>query len=211
MGLDWIPGARALPGEESKFDELLSQIKVSSGAELDRLNDQLDLISSYKFDVLSIPVVGKDIAADEYMKQIYQEGSFDEPFEAWLLDKRGAFVLDLAEPCDGLPKFSNAGLYEDVDITSFRANLLKDCVAIIGRELLDKAFEMMTAAELCLYGEALEKKALAFANAEGIDVAKIDWAAENKQKPLEQLDIVLCASRYCRFWGTHGYYMHAWF
>ncbi len=210
MGLDWIPGARALPGEEGKFDELLAQIKISSGAELAKLNEQLDNISSYKFDVLNIPVVGTDIAADNYMKQLYEEGNVEEPFEIWVLDKKGKFVLDLAEPCDGLPKFSNSGLYEDVDITSFRANFLKDCVDIIGNELLDKAFEMMTAKELCNYSEALEKKALEFAHVRGIDITKVDWETENKAQPLEQLDIVLCASRYCRFWGTRGYYMHAW-
>lgn len=210
MGLDWIPGARALPGNEDKFEKLLAQIKTSSGAELAKLNDQLDEISSYKFDVLNIPIVGKDMAADNYIKQLYEEGNFEEPFDIWALDMNGKFVLDLAEPCDGIPKYTNAGLYEDVDITCFRANFLKDCADIIGKELLDKAFEMMTAAELCNYGEALEKKAIEFANLRGIDITKVDWEAENKAQPLEQLDIVLCASRYCRFWGTRGYYMHAW-
>ncbi|MFA6213055.1 MAG: hypothetical protein WCT03_08710 [Candidatus Obscuribacterales bacterium] len=175
-----------------------------------KLNDQLDEISSYKFDVLNIPIVGTDTAADNYIKQLYEDGNFEEPFDIWALDLKGKFILDLAEPCDGLPKYTNAGLYEDVDITCFRANFLKDCVDIIGKELLDKAFEMMTAAELCNYGEALEKKAIEFANLRGIDIAKVDWEAENKAQPLEQLDIVLCATRYCRFWGTRGYYMHAW-
>jgi hypothetical protein len=210
LGLDWIPGARARPGNEDKFEKLLAQIKTSSGAELAKLNDQLDEISSYKFDVLNIPIVGTDTAADNYIKQLYEDGNFEEPFDIWALDLKGKFILDLAEPCDGLPKYTNAGLYEDVDITCFRANFLKDCVDIIGKELLDKAFEMMTAAELCNYGEALEKKAIEFANLRGIDIAKVDWEAENKAQPLEQLDIVLCATRYCRFWGTRGYYMHAW-
>ncbi len=81
-------------------------------------------------------------------------------------------------------------------ISSFRANFLKNCDEIIGRELLDKAFEMMTASELCNYGEALDKKALELANLGGADIAKVDWEAENKAQPLEQLDIVLCASRF---------------
>lgn len=211
MGLDWIPGARALPGKEAEFNALLNRIKVSSGDELSKLNDQLDTISSFKLDALIIPRVGIDAAADEYMRKLYAEQKPNESFDDWCNKYKGQRVLDLAEPCDGLPKYSNAGMYEDVDITSFRANFLKDCVEIIGDELLEQAFNLMTAEELCAYGRSLERKAHQFADKNGINLSSVDWTLEEKEERLELLDIVLCASRYCLFWGGHGYYMHAWF
>jgi hypothetical protein len=210
LGLDWIPGARALPGKETEFEGLLIQIKGAKDAELAELNDKLDTISSFKWDVIQFCVAGTDQEADDFLRQVYEEDKPSEPFDQWFEQFRGKKIIDLPKQCDGVPRYSNAGMYEDVDITSFRANFLKDCEEIIGASLLEQAFNMMTASELCTYGKALQERAEEFARKRRIDLVAVDWNGD-LATDLERLNIVLCAAKYCLFWGGNGYYVHAWF
>lgn len=211
MGLDWMPGARPLPGAEVEFEKLFRQIKTCSEKELGALKDRLDAISSFVPDVLKAPRIGVDPEANEYLRQIYEQENREESFESWLESEHGKPVWELAEGCDGIPRYSNAGLYEHVNFTSFRANFLKDCVDIIGEDLLEQAFEMMNAQELCKYGDALAAKANTYADKKGIDLASIDWERRDDDPIIWNLDVVLCASIYCLFWGRHGIFMHAWY
>lgn len=211
MGLDWMPGARPILGKESEFYDVLGKIKSASGSELEALNEELDKVSSFKNEVLEFAVAGVDPEADELLNKVYEEERPGVPFQEWSKQFQGKFIIDLPKPCDGIPKYSNGGFYEGVDFTSFRANFLVDCEEVIGQGLIDQAFRLMTASELCAYGSELNEKARAFAQSKNIDLGAVDWSKEDLDPPLDKLDIVLCAARYCLFWGGHGFYLHAWY
>jgi hypothetical protein len=56
-----------------------------------------------------------------------------------LREFHGYYVLRLVQ-CDGVPRYSNGGLYEGADETSFRGDFLKDCADVLGQDLLNDAW-----------------------------------------------------------------------
>jgi hypothetical protein len=127
----------------------------------------------------------------------------------------GYYVLRLVK-CDGVSVYSNGGLYDGVDETSFRGELLKNCASVIDKGLLDAAWEHKFPEAATAYGRAL----LAAAEAAGTAprgahpsiLSRLGFVKSAETPPLsEQLDIVRAAGRWFVFWGDLGHAIRAYF
>jgi hypothetical protein len=129
----------------------------------------------------------------------------------------GYYVLRLVN-CDGVPKYSSGGLYDGVDETSFRGAFLNDCRDVLGKDLLDEAWNSKSPEAAVAYGQALLAKADAAETAGLTPVPRrtiLSWLRlARTAEPVaiaEQLDIVRAAGRWFVFWGERGHPIRAWF
>jgi len=110
MGLDLVVEGSAKPGHEREWRQLLERSfadKRVSEAEVARFQE----ISLSGYERIGAPRVGYDSAANEWILQARNAKTPNEA-AAVLKEFEGYYVVRLVE-CDGVPKYSNAGLYEE--------------------------------------------------------------------------------------------------
>ena len=215
MGLDLTVQGCANPGLEPEWRRLLQ--RSFAGEELS--NDdtaRFQEISIPGYQRLGAPRVGFDGAADAW---IIQKRKAETPTDraAVLREFHGYYVLRLAQ-CDGVPQYSNGGLYDGIDETSFRGDFLKDCADVLGKDTLDDAWNSKMPEAAVSYGRALLAAADA-AEAAGLTprprTSFLSRIGLNKAtEPIsiaEQLNIVRAAGRWFIFWGERGHPIHAYF
>lgn len=118
--------------------------------------------------------------------------------------------------CDGVPQYSNAGMYEGADETSFRGSFFNGCENVLDKDLLNDAWNHKLPDEAVGYGRALLAAADA-AEAAGAapprsSLSRLGLAKEPERIPIaDQLDIVRAAGRWFIFWGERGHPIRAWF
>ena len=116
-----------------------------------------------------------------------------------------------------MPKYSNGGLYEGADETSFRGAFLNDCQDVLGKELLNEAWNHKYSREAVAYGKALLAAADAAEAATTVKrrktiLSRLGITKESESAPIaDQLDIVRAAGRWFVFWGERGHPIRAWF
>jgi len=129
----------------------------------------------------------------------------------------GYYVVRLVK-CDGVPQYSNGGLYEGADETSFRGSFLNDCQDVLKKDLLNDAWNHKFPEAAITYGKAL------LAAADSTEAAgrtpkrrhtllsRLGLAKTDEPIAIaEQLDIVRSARRWFIFWGERGHPIRAWF
>lgn len=222
MGLDWTPMSRPLAGHEQEFEKAFNELagrelihrsgilgwlkgKTLTRHERAERIERLREISEAPYETLGAPRVGYDEEADQWlrakMRAKMEEGA---SFEDVRRKMHGCYVLDLLPPCDGLPQYSNYGEYEGIDRCSFRAQFL---VVIELDEWL--AYEKMLAHDLLDYADELLTAAERFAESHGLELD--DERANVFDSPEGELEIILAASRWCKFWGERGHGLETWF
>jgi hypothetical protein len=120
--------------------------------------------------------------------------------------------------CDGVPEYSNGGLYDGADETSFRGSFLNDCSDVLGKDLLHEAWNhklpeaavtygraLLTAADKAVATHRVPKSRRTLFSRLGLRKTKEPVAIE------EQLVIVRAAGRWFVFWGERGHPIRAWF
>jgi hypothetical protein len=121
MGLDLVVEGCAKPGHEDEWRSLLKRSfadeQLSEG-EIARFQQ----ISIPGYERIGAPRVGQDRAANEWILQARKPQTPEEA-AAVLKQFEGYYVVRLVD-CDGVPKYSNSGLYEGADETSFRGAFL---------------------------------------------------------------------------------------
>src|SRR4029077_9873503 len=152
VGLDLAVLGCAKPGFEPEWRRLLQ--RSFAGEELS--NDdtaRFQEISLPGYQRVGAPRVGFDSAADAW---IVEKRHAETPADraTVLREFHGYYVLRLVH-CDGVPQYSNGGLYDGVDETSFRGDFLKDCADVLGKDLLDDAWNSKMPEAAVLYGRAL--------------------------------------------------------
>ncbi len=126
------------------------------------------------------------------------------PVDEWLAEVKGQYVVQVLPPCDGIPRYSGGGMgYTGHE--SFRAEFLKDCINIIGEDLLDEAFLHKLPPDLVDYGKRLGRAAVAFAKTHGLDPKTADSEEPNSDE--FRLNVVVAAAKWCVFWGSRGHYL----
>jgi hypothetical protein len=215
VGLDLTVQGCANPGFEPEWRRLLQ--RSFAGEELS--NDD-----TARFQEISIP---------GYQRLGAPRVGFDSTADAWIIGKRkaqtpadraavlrqfhGYYVLRLVQ-CDGVARYSNGGLYDGVDETSFRGDFLKDCADVLGKDLLGDAWNSKMPEAAVSYGRALLAAADA-AEAAGRTLqprtsflSRIGLTRATEPIPIaEELDIVRAAGRCFVFWGERGHPIHAYF
>lgn len=230
MGLDWLPGNKPKPEHEEEYMEILRTLDEGSQSEdkgffarlfsskPDKKIDEEALIERFQeisipaYETLEAPRVGYDEAANEWILQKREEHNPEIPEEEWLKHHHGYYVLDLAPPCDGLPRYSNAPMGY-VEAYSFRAKFLEDCTDIIGEERFARGYERMTAPDLVAYGRELIGYAESWAAEHGVDIAAMNPDSEDfdLESPEGKTDIVLSAGRWCVYWGERGHILDPYY
>jgi hypothetical protein len=213
VGLDLVVEGCARPGHEREWRELLQRgfsDRSLSEAEITRFNE----ISVPGYERLGAPRVGLDAAADAWIIEA-RKAQTSEEVAAALKEFSGYYVLRLVK-CDGVPTYSNGGLYEGVDETSFRGAFLTSCTNVIDKRLLGAAWEHKFPEAAIAYGREL-LAAAATAGKSPRDarrslLSRLGLVKSAEPLPLpEQLDIVRAAGHWFVFWGELGHPIRAYF
>ena len=213
MGLDLVVEGCARPGHEAEWRRLIDRAFADvelSDAEIARFEE----ISIPGHEQVGAPRVGADAAADAWIIAA-RKAETPEAVAATLKEYAGYCVLRLVT-CDGVPVYSHGGLYDGVDETSFRGELLQSCTNVIDKPTLDTAWEHKLPEAAIAYGRAL------LAAADAAETSPLDaprksrglFGLKKSAEPLpltEQLDIVRAAGRWFVFWGERGHPIRAYF
>lgn len=213
MGLDLVVEGCAKPGHETEWRDLLERAfseSALSEAEVAHFNE----ISIPGYQRVGAPRVGFDAAANAWIINA-RKAQTSEEVAATLREFSGYYVLRLVK-CDGVPTYSNGGLYAGVDETSFRGAFLENCTKVIDKRLLNAAWKHKFPEAAIAYGrellaaaEAAEKSAR---GAQRNFLSRLGLAKSDESSSLpEQLDIVRAAGRWFVFWGERGHPIRAYF
>jgi hypothetical protein len=158
---------------------------------------------------------GHEAEWQQLMEVLYQGGRLGEE----QINRLHSISIAPTGDGAGLPNYSNSAITE-LDSTSFRGSFLRDCDALLGSELLDRAWTyVMRPADAVAYGKQL--LAIADQAAEG----KITPAFPQKknegvgsEKPIrkftvaveEQIDILRAAGAWYVYWGERGHPIYGW-
>ena len=158
-------------------------------------------ISTY--EIIKAPMVGRDEVADLWIRDRYNELEHKPPLDKYLKDYQGYYVIELAEEKDGVPCYISLGQDENV----FRGEFLKDCIDLIGKELVEEAWKTKLADETLDYGNRLMEVADKIAKENGLEYLK-----EQKNPPeisedtIEwKLHIVISLAKWLIFYGRNGH------
>ena len=213
VGLDLVPEGCPKAGHEAEWRRLIERSFAEEQLS-ERDIAQLNEISIPGHERLGAPRVGSDPAADAWIIAT-RKAQTPEEVAATLKEFAGYYVLQLLR-CDGVPDYSNGGLYDGVDETSFRGQLLKNCTNVLDRRLLNDAWEHKFPDAALEYGRALLDAADVAEKAprearRGL-LVRLGLAKAKEPLPLaEQLDIVRAAGRWFVFWGERGHPIRAYF
>jgi hypothetical protein len=211
VGLDLVVEGCTKPGHETEWRGLLERAFTDSQlseAEVTRFKE----ISVPGYERIGAPRVGFDAAADAWIIEA-RKAQKSEDVAATLKEFSGYYVLRLVQ-CDGVSTYSNGGLYDGVDETSFRGDFLKSCRNVIDKRLLQTAWEHKLPEAAIAYGRALLAAADA-ADTSPLDphrniLSRLGLVKSAELLPLpEQLDIVRAAGRWFVFWGERGHAIRA--
>jgi hypothetical protein len=210
MGLDWNPGPKAKPGHEQEFRELWHKLHAKSRFLRSRKLKRFREITVTAFETLGAPRVGFDAAATEWARKVFPKRKDKLLTELQFIERmKGFYVLALVPPCDGIPRYSNGPLGY-LDRYSFRADYLRDCEDIIGKELVESAYRSKLSEETVICGDTLIDRATQYAASHNIDTIKTSLA-EDPDSVEFHVDVVFAAGRWCRFWGQRGHWLEAFF
>lgn len=214
MGLDLVVENCAKPGHEPEWRRILERFFAGHEPSEEDIA-RFPKISIPGYQRVGAPRVGFDSAADAWIIEA-RDAKTSEEVAAVLKEFHGYYVLRLVK-CDGVPKYSNGGLYDGVDETSFRGSFFKGCQDVLGKDLLDEAWNCKLPEAAISYGQALLAAA---------DVAQTAGLAPKPRRTIlsrlglaktpepvaivEQLDIVRAAGRWFIFWGERGHAIRAW-
>lgn len=217
MGLDLVAEGCAKPGYEAEWREILARSfdGEPQGGDQERFGD----ICIPPHERVGAPRVGFDKAADDWILKARNAS----PAEAAKVIEQfhGYYVLPLVS-CDGLPKFTHAGLYDGVDETSFRGSFLTDCVDVLGQGLIDEAWNHKFPEDAIAYGRALLAAAETAKSSTGgpgspeVKVGLLSRLGLGKKEPAaapleDQLEIAEAAGKWYIYWGERGHAIRAWF
>jgi hypothetical protein len=219
MGLDLVVEGCARPGHEAEWRHLLERsFGENEPTEAERA--RFAEISIPAYERLGAPRVGFDSTADAWIIEV-RKASTPEMVAAVLKDFHGYYALRLVKS-DGVPAYSNGGLYDGIDETSFRGSFLSQCGDVVPKDMIDDAWGHKFPEAAIRYGRAL--LAAARSATPGGPVSKTPapkrgpFSRPGLAKkaadaiPLEeQLKIIEAAGRWFVFWGERGHAIRAWF
>jgi hypothetical protein len=159
---------------------------------------------------------GHEAEWDRLMEVLYQGGKLSKD----QVDRLHSISSTPAGGGEGLPKYSNGGMYGGLDGTSFRGSFLSQCEGLLGSNLLDRAWTLvMRPADAVSYGKQLLAIAGRAARGEIIPPfpqKKNVWVGGDK--PIqesdvtveEQIGILRAAGAWYVYWGERGHPIHGW-
>jgi len=215
MGLDLTPVAVAKPGHEAEWRRLV-EAEFRGDKPSEPMVARFREISIPPYEPAGAPRVGYDKAADDWIVAV-REARTPDQIDACLKEFHGYYALALVGP-PGIPKYSNGGLYDGVDATSFRGAFFNSCTAVLGPKLRDRAWENMWPEEALAYGRDLvraadeaERRQLRLPPSKPSFLARLGLTRKVEDLPFaEAVDVVRSAGQWYVFWAERGHPIRAW-
>lgn len=159
------PMGKPKPGFENRFVEIFEMVtkdNIPQPSFFDKLKGKKyptkdELLQEWfgnqipTYETIKAPRVGRDKEADEWIKAQYNELEQKPPLEQFLEEHEGYYVIELAKEQDGVPVYISIGQDENV----FRGQFLRDCIDLIGEDLVNEAWETKQANDALDYGNRL--------------------------------------------------------
>lgn len=215
LGLDLIVEGCARPGHEAEWRGLVERAFA---------DDTLTEAETARFQEICIPAyeragaprVGQDEAANAWILET-REARTPEEQAATLKEFDGYHVLALVKS-DGVPEYTHGGLYDGVDLTSFRGAFLTFCTDVLSKAAIEDAWNHKLPEAAIAYGRALldaadGAKAPPSPPPKKGFLARLGLGKGAPEAPPfdEQLAIVRAAGRWFVYWGERGHPIRAWF
>lgn len=217
-------------GIKADFNERdLVYCYYSAVADIKKLQQTLSEMTVQKADILNIPLVGRDKAATEFMvKHIEKQHEeiaelqrknekphnprwaeyWSRPVSIILAEQWLEPVADVAES-DGLGAVTGMML---VGADSFRGKCLNYCS--FADEIGMSAYEDMTPTQMLEFAQRLEERGNEFAKEKRLNWEKIGNSKggfKDDEEDKYSIWIAYQAIKWLRFWGGHGFSLHAWY
>jgi hypothetical protein len=155
------------------------------------------------YETLKAPKVGRDKDAEQWIKQKHEELEEKPPYDEFLKEHQGFYVIPLAKEQDGVPCYIAFGQDENV----FRGQLLTDCIDVIGEDLVNEAWGTKLADETLDYGNRLMNVADKIANENNLEYIKdLESPPEVDEDQIEsKLHLVYSLAKWLTFYGKNGH------
>jgi len=217
MGLDMRPMGKPKPGYERLYQQLfaiLQGVEKQSQEFLEKLGSKRALsqdellehwyaIQIPTYETIGAPQVGRDAAANEWITKMYAQTDQQMTEEEFIKEYEGYYVIELAAEEDGVPMYRAMEQDENV----FRGQFLTDCIDLVGKELVQEAWETKLAPATLDYGQRLMAAADAIAKEHGLEYLKTQRIPrDTDEESLEsKLHILFSAAKWLIFYGRNGH------
>lgn len=211
------PMGKPKPGFEKRYleiFEMVSQDKIPKPTFLDKLKGKKlptreELIEEWltnqiqTYETIKAPRVGREKVADEWIKKKYSETDKSVSESEFIIQHQGFFVIELAKEEDGVPVYISLEQDENV----FRGQFIKDCVDLIGEDLVIEAWETKLADATLNYGKRLMIEADRIAEENSLQFLKDqrlppDTCEDNIES---KLHIIYSLAKWLIFYGKNGH------
>jgi len=155
------------------------------------------------YETIKAPRVGRDIEADNWIKEKYNNLEEKPLYEDFIKEYQGYYAIELAKEKDGVPVYIAMGQDENV----FRGQFLTDCVDLIGEELLNEAWDTKLADETLDYGNRLMTIADKIAKEHSLEYLKEQRIPSDVDEDTTEskLHIVYSLAKWLIFYGKNGH------
>ena len=217
MGLDMRPMGKPKPGFERRFVEILkmlTQNKIPQATFFDKLKGKTlptknDLLQEWfanqiqSYETIRAPKVGRDKDADDWIRKKYDELKQKPPLDEFLKGYEGYYVIEMAKEQDGVPVYIAMGQDENV----FRGQFLQDCNDLIGKDLVNEAWETKLSDDALDYGNRLMTVADKLAKEHNLEYLKtLRLPPDADEEAIEsKLHIVYSIAKWLIFYGKNGH------
>lgn len=216
MGLDMRPMGKPKKGFEQRFKEifemvqsdnipkpgLMDKIRGKKYLTKDQLIQEWFNIQIPAYETIKAPMVCRDKEADQWIKERYEELEEKPPFNEFLREHEGYYVIPLAKEQDGVPSYVALGQDENV----FRGQFLVDCVNLIGEDLVYEAWETKLADGALDYGNRLMHIADNIAKENNLEYLRDQQSPPEVENKIEsQLHVVYSLAKWLIFYGKNGH------
>lgn len=211
------PMGKPKPGFEKRYleiFEMVSQDKIPKSTFLDKLKGKKlptreELLEEWltnqiqTYETIKAPRVGREKVADEWIKKKYSETDKSISESEFIIQHQGFFVIELAKEEDGVPVYISLEQDENV----FRGQFIKDCVDLIGEDLVNEAWETKLADATLNYGKRLMIEADRIAEENSLQFLKDqrlppDTCEDNIES---KLHIIYSLAKWLIFYGKNGH------
>jgi hypothetical protein len=217
MGLDMRPMGKPKSGFEERFNQIfrilqgeekqeLSFIDKLKGQKLptqDKLLEEWFSIQIPSYETIKAPKVGRDEEADNWIRQKYLESGKSVSETEFMSEYEGYYVIELAKEKDGVPVYIS--LQQDENV--FRGQFLRDCIDLIGEDLVNEAWETKLADDAFNYGQRLMAVADEIAKDNNLQYLKEQrMPPEVDEDSIEsKLHIMYSLAKWLSFYGKNGH------
>lgn len=217
MGLDMVPIGKPKPGSEKRFRQIFNILNGNEQTTLSffdklrgrKLPNEEELQKEWfdiqipSYETLGAPMVGRDAAANQWIKEKYQQSDKRISEDEFIKMYQGYYVITLAKHNEGIPAYGSMSQDEN----AFRGQLLDGCSDLINESLINEAWVSKMADDALDYGKRLSVAITTVAKERGLEhLLTPDSECEYEVDSVEdRICMIAALSRWLIFYGSHGH------